>query len=72
MAPSSDTATAGDAAVLCRFGFSTARRLEPAVKQAVRPQYTTQARLEEIIRTEHAPTDIAFSDPIALDFPVVI
>ena len=59
------------AVALAVFVFSTARRLEPAVKQAVRPQYTTQARLEEIIRTEHARTYIAFSEWIALGFPVV-
>ena len=53
------------------FCFNTVRRLEPAVAQAVRPQHTTQAHLEDLIRTEHARTYVAFSEWIALGFPVV-
>jgi hypothetical protein len=59
------------ALALAVFCFSTVQRLEPAVEQAVKPQRTAQARLEEIIRTEHARTYIAFSEWIALGFPVV-
>jgi hypothetical protein len=53
------------------FCYSTVLRLEPAVEQAVRPQHTMQAHLEELIRTEHARTYVAFSEWIALGFPVV-
>ncbi|MGE0415894.1 MAG: hypothetical protein AB7O80_03730 [Acetobacteraceae bacterium] len=51
--------------------FGSLQRLEPQVAQAVEPQSTTVARLEEIVRREHARTYIAFSEWIALGFPVV-
>ncbi len=47
------------------------QRLEPEVAEAVEPQDSTVARLERIIRAEHARTYIAFSEWIALGFPVV-
>jgi hypothetical protein len=47
------------------------QRLEPEVAEAVEPQDSTVARLERLIRTEHARTYIAFSEWIALGFPVV-
>lgn len=53
------------------FGFSAIQRLEPAVEEAVAPQRTTEAHLERIIRGAHARTYIAFSEWIALGFPVV-
>jgi hypothetical protein len=58
------------AAVLV-FCFSSFRRFESGIEQAVEPQHTTQARLEQIIRTEHARTYVALSEWIALGFPVV-
>jgi len=57
--------------VVCVFCFSALERLEPSVEEAVEPQHTTEAHLEDIIRTEHARTYIAFSEWIALGFPVV-
>ena len=53
------------------FGLSAARRLEAEMQQAVEPKQTTVARLEALIRREHARTYIAFSEWIALGFPVV-
>jgi hypothetical protein len=57
--------------VVALFCVSAARRLEPEVRQAVEPQATTVARLEALIRLHHARTYIAFSEWIALGFPVV-
>jgi hypothetical protein len=53
------------------FCISAVQRLEPEVRQAVEPQATTVARLEALIRLHHARTYIAFSEWIALGFPVV-
>jgi hypothetical protein len=53
------------------FCVSSIQRLEPAASDAVEPQQTTVDRLEQIIRAEHARTYIAFSEWIALGFPVV-
>jgi hypothetical protein len=53
------------------FCVSSIQRLEPEVVDAVAPQQTTVDRLEQIIRAEHARTYIAFSEWIALGFPVV-
>ena len=57
--------------VVSLFCVAAARRLEPEVQQAVEPQATTVARLEALIRLHHARTYIAFSEWIALGFPVV-
>lgn len=57
--------------VVALFCVAAARRLEPEVQQAVEPQATTVARLEALIRLHHARTYIAFSEWIALGFPVV-
>jgi hypothetical protein len=57
--------------VVALFCTSAARRLGPEVQQAVEPQATTVARLEALIRLHHARTYIAFSEWIALGFPVV-
>ena len=43
----------------------------PEVRQAVEPRPTTVARLEALIRLHHARTYMAFSEWIALGFPVV-
>ena len=53
------------------FAVASFKRLEPEMVQAVEPGNTTVARLEQIIRREHAHTYIAFSEWIALGFPVV-
>jgi len=53
------------------FCASSIQRLEPEVMDAVEPQQTTVDRLEQIIQAEHARTYIAFSEWIALGFPVV-
>ena len=53
------------------FCVSAVQRLEPEVQQAVEPRVTTVARLEALIRLHHARTYIAFSEWIALGFPVV-
>jgi hypothetical protein len=53
------------------FCGSSIQRLEPEAIDAVEPQKTTVDRLEQIIRDEHARTYIAFSEWIALGFPVV-
>jgi len=53
------------------FSVAAYQRLEPQVVQAVEPQGTTVAKLEKIIRDERARTYIAFSEWIALGFPVV-
>lgn len=54
--------------VLCAGAL---QRLEPQVAQAVEPEATTVARLEQIVRQHNARTYIAFSEWIALGFPVV-
>jgi hypothetical protein len=53
------------------FCVAAVRRLGPEVLQAVEPQATTVARLEALIRLHHARTYVAFSEWIALGFPVV-
>ena len=53
------------------FCASSIQRLEPEAVNAVEPAQTAVDRLERIIRTEHARTYLAFSEWIALGFPVV-
>jgi hypothetical protein len=53
------------------FCVSSLQRLEPEAVDAVEPRQTTVDRLEQILRAEHARTYIAFSEWIALGFPVV-
>jgi len=53
------------------FCAASIRRLEPAALEAVDPGRTAMDRLEQIIRSEHARTYIAFSEWIGLGFPVV-
>jgi hypothetical protein len=60
----------GTAAVAV-FCFRSVQRMEPAVAEAVAPQHTIEARLEHLIRLEHAHTYVAFSEWLALGFPVV-
>lgn len=53
------------------FMVAAFQRLEPEVALAVEPDNSAVARLEELVRSEHARTYIAFSEWIALGFPVV-
>jgi hypothetical protein len=53
------------------FCASSIQRLEPEAVEAVEPTRTAVDRLEQILRVEHARTYIAFSEWIALGFPVV-
>ena len=62
-------AMAGIAAIV--FSVTAFQRLEPEVALAMQPEFTTVQRLEQIVRQQHARTYIAFSEWIALGFPVV-
>ena len=57
--------------MVAMFCLSAAHRLEPEAVEAVEPQQTAVDRLEQILQAEHARTYIAFSEWIALGFPVV-
>ena len=56
---------------LITFGISDYERLRPWVEAAVEPGLSTEVKLERLIRKEKAKTYIAFSEWIALGFPVV-
>jgi len=58
-------------AAVCMFVLASVQRLEPAVEMAVVPERNTVQRLEELIHREKAHRYIAFSEWIALGFPVV-
>jgi hypothetical protein len=53
------------------FAVASVQRLEPEVELAVTPEHNTVERLEALIRREKAKRYIAFSEWIALGFPVV-
>ena len=53
------------------FCASSIQRLKPDVIDVVEPRQTAVSRLEAILRAEHARTYLAFSEWIALGFPVV-
>jgi hypothetical protein len=53
------------------FLVAAFQRLEPQMALAVQPEQTTVTRLESLIRKQKARTYIAFSEWIALGFPVV-
>jgi hypothetical protein len=53
------------------FLVAAFQRLEPQVALAVQPDQTTVMKLERLIRQQKARTYIAFSEWIALGFPVV-
>ncbi len=57
--------------VVMVFGVAAFQRLQPQVALAVEPEFTTVEKLEKIVRDQHARTYIAFSEWIALGFPVV-
>jgi hypothetical protein len=61
---------AGAAAFLV-FLVAAFQRLEPQMALAVQPEQNTIAKLERLIRQQRARTYIAFSEWIALGFPVV-
>ena len=61
---------AGAVAVVV-FLVAAFQRLEPQVALAVEPEQETVAKLERLIRQQKARTYIAFSEWIALGFPVV-
>lgn len=56
---------------LTLFAVADYERLRPWVESAVEPATSTEVKLERLIRKEHARTYIAFSEWIALGFPVV-
>jgi hypothetical protein len=62
--------TAGAVAFVA-FLVAAFQRLEPQVVLALEPEQNTIAKLERLIRSQHARTYIAFSEWIALGFPVV-
>ena len=59
------------AAALILFAVSDYQRLRPWIDSAVEPTLSTEVKLERLIRKERAKTYIAFSEWIALGFPVV-
>lgn len=58
-------------AVVLTFCGTAIRQLEPDVKDAIEPRHSVVERIEGIVRAEHARSYIAFSEWIALGFPVV-
>jgi MFS family permease len=56
---------------LALFALADYERLRPWVEAAVEPTLSTEVKLERLIRKEKAKTYIAFSEWIALGFPVV-
>lgn len=62
---------AAGAVAFVTFLVAAFQRLEPQVALAMEPEQNTIARLERLIRSQHARTYIAFSEWIALGFPVV-
>ncbi len=72
MAPRGGLAPVALGGIACVvFLVAAFQRLEPEVAQAMEPQHSTVARLEALIRAQKARTYIAFSEWIALGFPVV-
>ena len=59
------------AAALLAFGIANVQRVRPWVIQAVEPNLSTEVKLVKLIKRERAKTYIAFSEWIALGFPVV-
>ncbi len=61
------------AVLVALFQFAQADyvRLKPWIEAAVEPDLSTEVKLEQLIRKQHARTYIAFSEWIGLGFPVV-
>lgn len=57
--------------VLINIGVGDYDRLKPWVMEAVEPEQSTAMKLERLVKKENAHTYIAFSEWIALGFPVV-
>lgn len=53
------------------FCVSSIRQMEPELQDALAPRHSAVERIEDTIRVEHARSYIAFSEWIALGFPVV-
>lgn len=62
--------TCGIAAMFA-FGFANVQRIRPWVEAAAEPNLSTEVKLVKLIKREKAKTYIAFSEWIALGFPVV-
>ncbi len=58
-------------ATLGEFAWADYWRLQSWVEAAVEPNLSTEVKLERLVKYEHAKTYIAFSEWIALGFPVV-
>jgi hypothetical protein len=58
-------------AALLDFSLATYDRMRPWVEAAVEPNLSTEVKLERLIRDQKARTYVAFSEWIALGFPVV-
>ncbi len=63
--------TALTLASLADFAWADHDRLQTWVEAAVEPNLSTEVKLERLVKQEHAKTYIAFSEWIALGFPVV-
>jgi len=59
------------AAVCLVFASAAAQRITPRLELAFDPEVSTEAKLQRILKKEKANTYIAFSEWIALGFPVV-
>ena len=59
------------AGAILLFSGASIRLMQPEAVEAVQPRETAVDRLEQIIRAEHVRTYVAFSEWIALGFPVV-
>src|SRR5581483_4688304 len=57
--------------MLVNIGVADYDRLKPWVLEAVEPEQSTAMKLERLVKKEKAHTYIAFSEWIALGFPVV-
>lgn len=58
-------------AAMTIFCYQSAERMGPAMAEAVSPDTSTESHLEQIIRMEHARSYVAFSEWLAVGFPVV-
>lgn len=58
-------------AAVTAFCASALYRMEPSFQEALEARRTPVERIEEIVRAEHARSYVAFSEWIALGFPVV-
>jgi hypothetical protein len=57
--------------VVINIGVGDYDRLKPWIMQAVEPEQSTAMKLERLVKKENAHTYVAFSEWIALGFPVV-